>query len=68
MEQVLLRQQELLHVWGGCLERLLQPDEPDADARGWPPGPQVVETQYNGLLRRLWGTSEVPPCTASRAT
>ena len=75
MEQVLLRQQELLHAWEGCLEHVLQPDappddpddpdDPDAAARGWAAGPharQLVQTQYNGLLRRLWGTSEVLLC------
>ena len=71
MEQALLRQQELLHTWEGALHHMLHPDEPDepdepdgADgaARGWAAGPQaqqLVATRYNGLLRRLWGASEV---------
>ena len=98
---MLLRQQELLHVWDRCLERVLQPVGPnyepdgpeydpghdpeydaeydpdhdaDARARGRAAAAygvhQLVATQYNGLLRRLWGASEVLLCVknALRAT
>ena len=114
---MLLRQQELLHVWDRCLERVLQPEGPnyepdgpeydpeydpdhdpeydpdhdpkydpeydpdrdaeydaDARARGRAAAAygvhQLVATQYNGLLRRLWGASEVLLCVknALRAT